>query len=322
MSESIAGKKCAYDREMKKISAAVRRILPFFLLAAVFLGTLLYPQTKNSTQGEERARVVHIWNVDTFEGGKGSRTAFLSRVARLAERESEGVYYRVLSYTAEGAKAAMSEGEFPDLLSFGVGLGVSEERCLAFSVSALSGSRKAVPWCRGEYVLFSLSDDFSDDLSSESDAAAETVISVGGENLSCAAAYFADISGTEEESLAAYLDFLGGKYRYLLGTQRDTARFAARGVNVYRRELPAYCDLYQYIAFLSEDLRAECLRFIGILYSEEVQSTLSEIGMLPVEGAEGLTVSAFSDQAQLDEARAAVRSGSAEKNPQKFFEFI
>ena len=45
--------------------------------------------------------------MDTFEGGKGSRTSFLQRVARLAEHGN--TYYRVLSYTAEGAQAAMQE---------------------------------------------------------------------------------------------------------------------------------------------------------------------------------------------------------------------
>ena len=72
-------------------------------------------------------RVVLIWNVDTFEGGKGSRASFLNRVARLAEQTSDGVYYRVISYTAEGAQSAMAEGNYPDLLSFGIGLQVDRE---------------------------------------------------------------------------------------------------------------------------------------------------------------------------------------------------
>ena len=304
---------------MKKNTIVVlQRAFLFLLLAAVFLGTILYPRSDASSEAEQDARVVHIWNIDTFEGGKGSRTAFLSRVARLAENQLSGVYYRILSYTAEGAQAAMAQGEYPDLLSFGIGMSVDEARCLSFSVSAFSGSRKAIPWCRGQYFLFSLKDDFS----SLSDDGSNTVISVGGANLSCAAAYFSDVKGTEEESLAAYLDFLAGKYQYLLGTQRDTARFAARGVNVYCQELPAYCDLYQYIAFMSEELRTECLKFVEILFSEEIQSSLSDIGMLPAKGASGLTINIFSDASWLEDAASAVRSESSEKNPEKFFEFI
>ena len=295
---------------MKGFWNGAARALPFVLLAAVFLGAIFYPLPRES-EGEQ-VRVVLIWNVDTFEGGKGSRASFLNRVARLAEQKSDGVYYRVVSYTAEGAQSAMAEGNYPDLLSFGIGLQVDREKCMPLG-RAFGGSSLAVPWCRGEYLLFSMTDAFGE--------RGDTAISVGGSNLSCAAAYFSEIEGAEKESLSAYLAFLGGEYRYLLGTQRDVNRFAARGTTVYSQPLPAYCDLYQYICMFSED-RGDCRPFLDALLSDDVQSSLSEIGMLPLDGAEGRTIDVFSTAQTLEEAARAVRAGSAEKNAEKYFKSI
>ena len=73
---------------------------------------------------------------------------------------------------------------------------------------------------------------------------------------------------------------------------------------------------------MSEELRTECLKFVEILFSEEIQSSLSDIGMLPAKGASGLTINIFSDASWLEDAASAVRSESSEKNPEKFFEFI
>ena len=296
---------------MKNIWKKCRKAFPFLLLAAVILTVAFYPVPQES-QGET-AKIVSVWNVDTFEGGKGSRTSFLKRVARLAEKSSGETYYRVISYTAEGARAAMLNGEYPDILSFGVGLEVEAARCVSLG-RTFAGNSLAVPWCRGKYYLFSLTDDFDEN--------GETAVSVGGNNLSCAAAYFSGIEGTERESLAAYLSFLNGEFRYLLGTQRDSNRFNSRGVTVYSRELSAYCDLYQYVCILSEDMKKECRLFLDVLFSDDIQSSLTDIGMFPAEGASGRTVDVFSTRETLGQAAEAVRSGSSEKNAEKYFKSV
>lgn len=296
---------------MKRALVLIWRAVPFVLLAAIILATVFYPTARVQQGAGEDACVVTVWNVDTFEGGKGSRTSFLQRVARLAEHGN--TYYRVLSYTAEGAQAAMQEGDYPDILSFGIGLEVDRERCIALG-GTFAGSALALPWCRGRYLLFSLSDDFEE--------AGNTAISAGGCNLAGAAAYFAGIEGEERESLAAYLAFLNGEFRYLLGTQRDENRFAARGATVYTKALPEYCDLYQYICVFSQALREECMDFVGRLLSEDVQGALSDIGMLPAAGAQGKTIDIFSSAQTLENAAGAVRPGSAEKNPEKYFKSI
>ena len=281
--------------------------LPFLLLLAAAV-IVFVPQ--KSKEAEART-VVRVWNIDTFEGGKGSRTAFLKSVARELQGEA---YYLVTSYTLEGALSAFAEGEAPDVLSFGVGLSEFAERLLplpySFAGGELGGKTLAYPWCMGGYYLFSLTD-FEGD--------GRTALSVGGENLPAVAARLEGITGEETESVAAYTGFLSGKYRYLLGTQRDVCRFQARGVSVQARPLTKYCDLYQYIGILSSEKRDGSLAFVEALLSPEVQGRLSQIGMFPLENNAERTVSVFLSSEALGRLAAAAREGDV---PEKYLKSI
>ena len=294
-------------RGMGKFGRMLWRGLPFllFLAAAVIV---FVPQ--KSEKAETRT-VVRVWNIDTFEGGKGSRTAFLKSVAR--ERKGEADYL-VTSYTPEGALSAFAEGDAPDVLSFGVGLSEFAERLLPlkreFAGGELGGKTLAYPWCMGGYYLFSLTD---------FEGEGRTALSVGGENLPAVAARLEGISGEETESVAAYTGFLSGKYRYLLGTQRDVCRFQARGVSVQARPLTKYCDLYQYIGILSSEKRDASLAFVEALLSPEVQGRLSQIGMFPLENNAERTVSVFSSREALGRLAAAAREGDV---PEKYLKSI
>ena len=294
-------------RGMGKFGRMLLRGLPFLLLLAAAV-IVFVPQ--KSEKAETRT-VVRVWNIDTFEGGKGSRTAFLKSVARELKGEA---YYLVTSYTPEGALSAFAEGDAPDVLSFGVGLSEFAERLLPlkleFAGGELGGKTLAYPWCMGGYYLFSLTD---------FEGEGRTVLSVGGENLPAVAACLEGISGEETESVAAYTGFLSGKYRYLLGTQRDVCRFQARGVIVQARPLTKYCDLYQYIGILSSEKRDASLAFVEALLSPEVQGRLSEIGMFPLENNAERTVSVFSSREALGRLAAAAREGDV---PEKYLKSI
>lgn len=297
----------AFLRGMGKFGRMLWRGLPFLLLLAAAV-IVFVPQ--KSEKAEART-VVRVWNIDTFEGGKGSRTAFLKSVARELKGEA---YYLVTSYTLEGALSAFAEGDAPDVLSFGVGLSEFAERLLplpySFAGGELGGKTLAYPWCMGGYYLFSLTD-FEGD--------GRTALSVGGENLPAVAARLEGISGEEAESVAAYTGFLSGKYRYLLGTQRDVCRFQARGVIVQARPLTKYCDLYQYIGILSSEKRDASLAFVEALLSPEVQGRLSQIGMFPLENNAERTVSVFSSREALGRLAAAAREGDV---PEKYLKSI
>ena len=283
------------------------RGLPFLLLLAAAVIVFVPQKSENA----EARTVVRVWNIDTFEGGKGSRTAFLKSVARELKGEA---YYLVTSYTLEGALSAFAEGDAPDVLSFGVGLSEFAELLLplpySFTGGELGGKTLAYPWCMGGYYLFSLTD---------FEGEGRTVLSVGGENLPAVAARLEGIWGEETESVAAYTGFLSGKYRYLLGTQRDVCRFQARGVIVQARPLAKYCDLYQYIGILSSEKRDASLAFVEALLSPEVQGRLSQIGMFPLENNAERTVSVFSSREALGRLAAAAREGDV---PEKYLKSI
>lgn len=301
-----------------KITRVLVRALPFALLAAAFFTVLFFPNDQNETPSSEK-RVVRVWHIDTFEGGKGSRASFLRDAARIVEKKDKDVYYLISSYTTEGARAAAQEGDLPDMLSFGVGLGDFMEQSLPltrkFAGGETGGDCLAYPWCAGRYSLFSLDENFED--------AGTVAISAGGRNLCEVAAYLNNVEGEKIESGAAYVGFLNKKYRYLLGTQRDECRFVTRGVNVYRKDLNEYCDLYQYIACLNAKKSADCKKFIDVLLGQEVQGRLSEIGMFSLGQTEAhKTVSVFSSDEALLSLSEAVRSKSDAKNIDKFLKNI
>ncbi len=271
-----------YNRRMKKFLTPVCGILCLAVLG--FNAFLLFGSQEEAPETPQGKTVLNLWNIDSFEGGRGSRTAFLKKAARGFEKRNDGLYIMVASMTAEGCAYEMSEGNFPDMVSFGVGTEVTDNllalSSLSFAGGNINGKCYAYPWCRGGYVLYSLAEDFS------AVSCENTVISLGGSNLPVLSACLNGLSGEypTEASTTAYVDFINGKYRYLLGTQRDYFRFRTRNVKTYAKALDEYNDLYQYIAVCGEENGRASLDFVKYLLSEEVQSALSEIGMCAMNG--------------------------------------
>lgn len=272
--------------------------------------------------------MARLWHIDSFEGGKGSRAAFLKSVASSYGKNNENAFVLVSSYTKEGAAKAFAEGEYPDMLSFSVGVFPPAERCrplslFSFSPSACGKSQLALPWCKGGYVLYALSED-APPPSSEN-----TVVSSGGSNAPEIAACLESLAFSKsEDSVRAYVDFLAGKYRWLLGTQRDYYRFLSRGVNVYGVPVSSYNDLYQYICVMTDDEKTAsvCDGFLKTLFSEKTQKSLTKIGMASVVTEvyeEGILhesekektqyfSSAFASEESLEKMRKTAKEGNAE----------
>ncbi len=102
--------------------------------------------------------VLRVWHIDSFEGGTGSRAAFLRSAAREFEEES-GMYVLITVHTAESAAHAAEKGMLPDVLSFGryfdfAADSVKPLQGYDFCYSSQGGKTYAVPWCRGNYFLF------------------------------------------------------------------------------------------------------------------------------------------------------------------------
>lgn len=264
---------------MKKSSVILSFILLLLFSAAAIVPFFLKKEEETeATYGG----ILRLWNIDSFEGGKGSRTQFLKTAAALYEKTHKGIYISVNSATLSGYSYALTSGGAPDMVSFGIGTDfsyyVKELGGDGFVGGKIGEVSYAYPWCRGGYAVYSLTDDFS--LMSPEN----TVISSGGSNFPLVAAALYGLKGNYKckDSLSAYTDFLNGKYKYLFGTQRDYSRFLSRGKEVYSSAVSGYNDLYQYIAILNggEAAYNACLSFIEFLLSEEIQKRLSSISMI------------------------------------------
>jgi len=271
---------CGIKYNVKRAAVIISYILLFAVIfAAIFSFTFLSEGEKSE---KNYGGILRLWNIDCFEGGKGSRTNFLKSVASAYEKANDGVYISVSSATLSGYTYALNNGGAPDMVSFGVGAEFSS-LAAPLAVNGFCGGKigdmqYALPWCRGGYVIYSFSDDFS------SVSPENTVISCGGNNLPAIAAAIFGLSGKykAENSTSAYVNFLNGKYKYLFGTQRDYSRFLTRGKEVFYKAVEGYNDLYQYISILNknEGAYSECEKFIKFLLSENMQKKLSSIGMV------------------------------------------
>ena len=136
------------------------------VILAVGVGYVFLQNKNAKAETKEKYNgILRLWQIDSCEGGKGSRAAFLNRVAAKFEKKHGGVYVMVTGYTAEGAAAAIAEGDAPDLISFSCGVDGLAELCLAlterFEGGVIGDGCYAYPWCAGRYYLFSLEEDFS-----------------------------------------------------------------------------------------------------------------------------------------------------------------
>jgi hypothetical protein len=237
--------------------------LVFVCLFAVF-PRLPYGEAKEKRKNPQ---VIVVYNVDTFEGGKGARGAFLGRLATEFEKRHDDVLCMVSTKTIEGLKETLKKGDIPDLISFGVGAGFVGEYC----------REEVKAWYRGGYALYTRREDFS------LVSAKNCVISKGGENLPLVAAALSGLQGDfdVEDSTTAYVRFLNEEYEYLLGTQRDACRFLSRGVTVRCQPIEGYNDLFGYIGIstISPEKVRLCEEFVSYVLSKEKQSELVRLGL-------------------------------------------
>ena len=89
----------------------------------------------------------------------------------------------------------------------------------------------------------------------------------------------------------AYANFVAGTASVLLGTQRDVARIenrvlAGKMSDIIYQPLGEYLDLVQYIGICTNDeaKQSVCMDFAKFLISDEVQKSLSQVGMFSVTG--------------------------------------
>lgn len=111
--------------------------------------------------------VLTVWQIDMFEGGKGSRKDCVLRVAKAYEKTQKSLYMSVIEQTVEGAEQKLSQGIKPDLISFSPGLdgveGVAKRLPLSDGFAGkVNGETFAVAWAYGGYFLISKTEKYTE----------------------------------------------------------------------------------------------------------------------------------------------------------------
>lgn len=270
---------------MKIVRLIISSIIILSLIFTIFIGKDKIKEENFDKSNIQYQGVLTLWQVDSFEGGVGSRKQFLLKVAREFEKQNNGTLIMVINQTPEGVKESIKKGVYPDIISFGVGTyinGFSKLNTNNYTLGGLIGEDVyATSWCRGNYTL--ISKEKLDDLALKN--IDELIVSKGKFNQPLTAFSLENLSATNIKVFApldAYTNYLSSKNGVLLGTQRDIFRLKNRGENFYAYPLSNYNDLYQYISILSteEVKRFYAEKFINYLVSDSVQNKLNQIGML------------------------------------------
>ena len=111
---------------------------------------------------------IEIWNIDTFESGKMTKSDFLQSVAKEFQKENKGTYVIVRNVTENECKNMIASGQRPDLVSCSYGVAAEIKQYVSsFLVKAdnvyenflnagkFNGEQYAIPWCFGNYYLLS-----------------------------------------------------------------------------------------------------------------------------------------------------------------------
>lgn len=251
------------------VTLAVVIACPFFL-------------KKKSALSEGKTAVVTLWHVDSFEGGKGSRCTFLRNAASAFSKKNKYVTFLVTNYTLQGLKTALSDGNLPDLISFGgCSLDVGNlAKKIDFNVldggELSKNKRYAVSYLKGGYFKIEKGSNSQTVILSKSDFTSPEI-----------ACLLSGVKGESFEVLPsqkACNAFIIKKDAVMIGTQRDVIRLRNNNQEIKVTPLSDYCDLFQYVSLTSKNDKSEyyARQFINYLLSDEVQQKVTTLNMYSV----------------------------------------
>lgn len=248
-------------------------------IACVFLvGISPFLIKKSDVKPSENKVILTVWQIDSFEGGTGSRTAFIKDVATTFCKQNSGVYILVSSFTVESANEHLLNGIVPDVISCGAcGLnlgGLAKELGGDLWGGSVGNKTYAVAFLRGGY--FSIE---------KGGGSKEIIISKGKYNHPYVACLCSNIRGesyVEKEPQEAFSYFVRSSKATMIGTQRDIVRLKNYGEEFTATPLPEYSDLIQYLSLTSRSELGEHYgrRFIEYLLSDIVQQKITKLKML------------------------------------------
>ncbi|MBQ8427035.1 MAG: hypothetical protein IJX16_04675, partial [Clostridia bacterium] len=239
---------------MKIARFVIASFLIFSLTFTAVYGNKKIHANKITTQTESYKGVINLWQIDSFEGGVGSRKQFLLKVARGFEKIHKGVLVMVVNMTKEGAEENFKNGTYPDLISYGNGVNVQNVSEITV-INSVDGGQVgdktfATAWCRGGYALI------TNPNYKQNEKSDITVVSQSEFTCPLVSLAMSNLALENIEVLApmdAYVKFVSGKVKYLFGTQRDVNRLESRAIEVDVTPMTEFNDLYQYVSICSKD---------------------------------------------------------------------
>ncbi len=316
------------DKPKRKSGGRIlKMVLPLALVAVLIVGAVAWalphlpirPQTQS---GLSYSGVVEMWNVESFEGGVGSRSSWLKARAAQFEKQHSGLFVHVTDLTVEQLAAKLQQGDSFDIVCFSRGAGALVQPylgacdCAAGAVrdnfllsGQLNGTQYALPIYTGVYCLLARSAMLSQEQLLSKALSQTYTRRVGKTDVSLAplvcgfTPYNSPLSAlamsggrgsiTADESVTQYMayeQFLANRTAVtLLGTQRDMCRLFRREADgtletLAFAPLGGYTDLVQYVGIsaASGDKSAPCRAFAEHLLSEQTQSALVNLCLFSV----------------------------------------
>ncbi|MBE7088218.1 MAG: hypothetical protein E7370_01655 [Clostridiales bacterium] len=217
----------------------VKNIICLAMCLIICSTTLFFINFNNEADAEKIETIVlNLWQIDNFEGGKGSRASFIKNIGEKYYNKSK-VFIKVTAISAESARINLNNGVVPDIISYGAGMYGIEKYVFDYQT-----------WCYGAYCLLTL-DNTADFLDINNQ---NCVINKGTGNFSSVAAAFCGLSeATFLQPTNAYLELINGKYKYLLGTQRDIFRLKTRETDFSYKIIDEFSDIFQNISVTAKD---------------------------------------------------------------------
>ena len=293
----------------------IRAIFSIFLIIAVIIVPFkLYGELNTDKITDELYRrrekyfygVINLWQIDSFEGGTGSRANFLKEITKKFEKRNNGVFVNIESITAEKAEKLIKSGQKkPDIISYGAGVDIDEKILAELNLiknpnTVKNIKNKAVPWCMGAYFMIGDSDKTkwgNDGFVKQTKKGNTNVFSVGiperkGHNASGTVSLeivseYGVFTGDSTEVFEAYN--YSKKVNRMIGTQRDLYRLQSLEKRDLAREgdvtFLECSDLFQYVSVFicSESKKMTALNsYVNFLLETEQQNKMGDIGMFPV----------------------------------------
>lgn len=253
--------------------------LPIFVLALCFSALIFLPRIageksaelgeKEKNESEKQAEnadiCLEVWQTDTFEGGTGSRRAYLEKLcngycktvnAANAKNKKGRVSVSVKQTTATAAEEFFGRGVYPDLISFGAGLKLPYERLVKLDgsfglseygadIGVFGNERYAAVWAQGAYAY----------ITRKGETSINSVIVCEQDYANPLLCYKLSGGALPEKVIKlpakeAVYEFYRTKNCAMIGTQRDLYRLENK-IEIDVKPLSGYSDLFACVSVVS-----------------------------------------------------------------------